>query len=134
MGSIDPLPHLSQVCLGASKKSGALISATNASREDRTHVDEVYRSVIFQYSGGPDNLPYPWRFMCPHPILVSAQFTTDLKKFHDALASALNNIVQRWLTDEEAAFPTRMPLEPHEEKLLRVWNPTYIKSRNIPVC
>lgn len=119
MGSIGTLSHMAQICPGVSKKSGALVSAADASREDRTHTDEVYRSVIFQYTG-PDTLPYPWRYMCSHTVLVSDQFMSDLKQFHDALASALNNIVQRWFTDKEAAFPTRMPLESHEEELLQV--------------
>jgi hypothetical protein len=122
MSSISTLSCMPQICSGVSKKAGALVSAADASREDRAHANEVYRSVIFQYTGGTDTLPYPWRSMCPHPILVSDQFIMDLQQFHDALASALNNIVQRWFTDKEAAFPARMPLEPHEEELLQVRN------------
>jgi hypothetical protein len=44
----------------------------------------------------------------------------NLKEFHVALSAALTNIVQRWVIDEEADLPSRMPLEPHEEDILRV--------------
>ncbi|KGO76100.1 hypothetical protein PITC_006430 [Penicillium italicum] len=36
-----------------------------------------------------------------------------------ALRLAIEDIIQRWWTDEEAQFPQRMPLEPGEEDLLR---------------
>ncbi|KAB8201772.1 IucC family-domain-containing protein [Aspergillus parasiticus] len=39
--------------------------------------------------------------------------------FQEALAIALNNIVERWWKDEEANFPNRMPLEPQAEDLHR---------------
>lgn len=96
------------------------VSALDASYEDRKRAEEAYYPVIFQYTGGLTHLPYELRYMTPHPLLISDQFLADLRLFHDALAIALSNIVQRWFTDKEAAFPTRMPLEPHEEDLLLV--------------
>lgn len=109
-----------QICLNASKKVGKLVSAIDASHEDRKRAEEVYYSVIYQYTGGPANLPYELRYMTPSPILVSDRFLEDLREFHDALAIALSNIVARWFTDREAGFPKRMPLEQHEEDLLQV--------------
>lgn len=109
-----------QVCLSASQKKGMPVSALDASYEDRKRAEEAYYPVIFQYTGGPAHLPYELRYMTPHPLLISDRFLADLRLFHEALAIALTNIVQRWFTDKEAAFPTRMPLEPHEEDLLLV--------------
>ncbi|KAF7620206.1 hypothetical protein AFCA_008843 [Aspergillus flavus] len=108
-----------QVCLSASKRAGRLVSASDASSEDRQRAEEAYYSMLYQYTGGPVNLMYEPRFFTPHPILISDQFLAELKRFHEALAIALNNIVQRWFTDKDAAFPTRMPLMPHEEHLLQ---------------
>lgn len=42
------------------------------------------------------------------------------RKLHEALGLAIEDIIERWWTDEEARFPQRMPLEPQEEDLLRV--------------
>lgn len=110
-----------QLCLNASKRAGTLVSASDASYEDRKRAQEAYYAVLYQYTGGPANLPYEPRYMTPDPILISHRFLAELRRFHEALAIALNNIVQRWFTDKEAAFPTRMPLEPHEEDLLQVF-------------
>ena len=54
---------------------------------------------------------------------MSEQHIKDLKELHEALALAINNIVKRWWRDEEAAFPERMPLDEHEESLLKVSAP-----------
>ncbi|PYH86981.1 hypothetical protein BO82DRAFT_396923 [Aspergillus uvarum CBS 121591] len=43
----------------------------------------------------------------------------NVAKLHEALVNELSSIVDTWWTDEQAAFPRRMPLEPHEEDLLR---------------
>lgn len=115
-GSSPPL----QICLSASKKEGTLVSAADASYEDRKGAAEAFHSTISQYTEGNTHLPYDLRFLSPHPILITDQFLANLKQFHEALAIALSNIVQRWFTDKEADFPTRMPIEPHEEEVLQV--------------
>ena len=125
MGSFIQSSQPLQICLNASRKKGSLVSAANASAEDRKRAEEVYYSVIFQYTGGPAKLPYELRYMTPNPILVSNAFLENLREFHDALSIALTDIVQRWFTDEKAAFPTRMPLEEHEEALLQVCYRSY---------
>ncbi|CAG8135752.1 unnamed protein product [Penicillium salamii] len=56
---------------------------------------------------------------CPHPMRMTKDHTDDLKELHEALVLAINNIVERWWRDEEAAFWKRMPLDEHEELLLR---------------
>lgn len=117
-----------QVCLSASQKRGMPVAVLDASYEDRRHAEEVYYPVIFQYTGGPAHLPYELRYMTAHPLLISDRFLVDLRLFHEALAIALSNIVQRWFTDKEAAFPTRMPLEPHEEDLLKVLSSILYRS------
>lgn len=115
-GSSPPL----QICLSASKKDGTLVSAADASYEDRKCAAEAFHSTISQYTEGDTHLPYDLRFLSPHPILITDQFLANLRQFHEALAIALSNIVQRWFTDKEADFPTRMPIKPHEEEVLQV--------------
>ncbi|CAG8359023.1 unnamed protein product [Penicillium salamii] len=57
---------------------------------------------------------------CPQPILITARHHEELSELHQALNLAIEDIVERWWSDEQAQFPQRMPLEPGEEDLLRV--------------
>jgi hypothetical protein len=109
-----------QVCLEASRKAGIPSLATSASHEDRVRSSNAFSSAFLRYLGGEHLLPYFLRYMCPHPVLVPNTFMANLKEFHVALSASLTNIVQRWVIDEEADLPSRMPLEPHEEEILRV--------------
>ncbi|KJK60196.1 hypothetical protein P875_00053630 [Aspergillus parasiticus SU-1] len=45
-----------QVCLSASKRVGMLVSASDASYEDRQRAEEAYHCILYQYTGGPVNL------------------------------------------------------------------------------
>ncbi|RAL16828.1 uncharacterized protein BO97DRAFT_420219 [Aspergillus homomorphus CBS 101889] len=55
----------------------------------------------------------------PNPLPMSERLQRNVAKLHEALVTGLSSIVDTWWTDEQAAFPQRMPLEPHEEDLLR---------------
>ncbi|CAG8926279.1 unnamed protein product [Penicillium salamii] len=55
----------------------------------------------------------------PHPLLITKIHQEKVEKLAEALNLAIQDIVERWWTDEEACFPLRMPLEPQEECLLR---------------
>ncbi|OGM49479.1 hypothetical protein ABOM_001708 [Aspergillus bombycis] len=55
----------------------------------------------------------------PRPVLVSSEHQRRWRELHEALVLAVTDIVERWLTDPEARFPERMPLESEEEDLLR---------------
>ncbi|CRG82758.1 hypothetical protein PISL3812_00104 [Talaromyces islandicus] len=119
MGNDDPLRCMPQICLEASRKAGFPSPATSACYDDRKRSEDAFRSAFVRYLGGEHVLPYFLKSQCPHPVLVSNGFMASLKEFHVALSAALTNIVQRWVVDEEADFPSRMPLERHEEDILR---------------
>ncbi|KID85221.1 Aerobactin siderophore biosynthesis, IucA/IucC [Metarhizium guizhouense ARSEF 977] len=53
------------------------------------------------------------------PAVLPVQFVQNVERFHEALAAALGNLVERWWKDVDANLPGRMPLEPRVEKLLR---------------
>ncbi|KAJ5771926.1 Zn-dependent exopeptidase [Penicillium odoratum] len=55
----------------------------------------------------------------PHPVLISRMHQEQAKNLHVALNLAIQDIIGRWWTDEDAKFPQRMPLESEEEDLLR---------------
>ncbi|KAJ5374596.1 hypothetical protein N7517_006602 [Penicillium concentricum] len=56
---------------------------------------------------------------CPCPVLTTQRHDDELRNLHLALKLAIEDIIERWWTDEEARFPLRMPLEQEEEDLLR---------------
>ncbi|KHN94385.1 uncharacterized protein MAM_07701 [Metarhizium album ARSEF 1941] len=56
---------------------------------------------------------------CPRPILITKHHQTQLAELHEALTTAITDIVERWWTDGERRFPDRMPLSRNEEDLLR---------------
>ncbi|CEJ94147.1 hypothetical protein VHEMI09697 [[Torrubiella] hemipterigena] len=56
---------------------------------------------------------------CPRPMLIDQGHDKQLVEFHEALIIAITDIVRRWLSDKDANFPGRMPLEPDEEQLLQ---------------
>ncbi|KAJ5267579.1 hypothetical protein N7478_010387 [Penicillium angulare] len=64
-------------------------------------------------------LPGAAKRLNPHPALLPLQFIKELEIFNEALAIALNNIIERWWTDKEANLPSRTPLDPHVEGLLQ---------------
>lgn len=50
-----------------------------------------------------------------HPTLI-ARFD----QIQSVLGKVTTNIIERWFSDEGADFPSRMPIEKHEEDVLRV--------------
>ncbi|KAJ5737500.1 uncharacterized protein N7483_002625, partial [Penicillium malachiteum] len=69
---------------------------------------------------------------CPHPVMTTQRHHDELSNLHVALKLALESIIERWWTDEEAQFPRRMPLMPEEEELLQ-WidsNPELVRPWN----
>jgi len=57
--------------------------------------------------------------LAPFNIALSKSFAADVRHLHHLLDRALVDVVERWYRDEEAGFPARMPLENHEEGLLK---------------
>ncbi|KFG79746.1 hypothetical protein MANI_008773 [Metarhizium anisopliae] len=69
---------------------------------------------------------------CPSPILVNQRHQGHLERLHEALTSAITDIVQRWWSDTEANFPQRMPLAKDEEELLRWLDDQVSRGKAMP--
>lgn len=69
---------------------------------------------------------------CPSPILVNQRHQGHLERLHEALTSAITDIVQRWWSDTEANFPQRMPLAKNEEELLRWLDDQVSRGKAMP--
>lgn len=56
----------------------------------------------------------------PYPVLGTEKHQLQLSELSEALVLAITDIVERWWSDTDSRFPDRVPVEPVEEKLLKV--------------
>ncbi|KAH7182252.1 IucC family-domain-containing protein [Fusarium flagelliforme] len=112
-------PWLRQISLAATKSANALVQPEKSSSQTRCMEAEAMSQALLQNTQQHGRLPGLTKRLNPHPFLLPADFISELKAFHEALALSLDNIIERWWKDEEADFPNRMPFEPHVESLLR---------------
>lgn len=112
-------PSIQQVSLSLSAERNAIAPATCANngrlerdlKAVRDHVEPLF---------APAKIPIPLhQRMSPFNICITQQFAQTLESVHRLLDRALVDIVERWFTDTEANFPSRMPLESHEEEVIR---------------
>ncbi|KAK7404147.1 hypothetical protein QQX98_010051 [Neonectria punicea] len=112
-------PWLRQVSLAATKSADVPISPDQVDPKTRTMESEAIQEALGRNVAPYGQLPGAARRLNPHPAVLPMKFVENLERFHEALALALDDIINRWWTDEEADFPNRMPLEPRVETLLR---------------
>ena len=93
-----------------------------SSRDQKTRIKEreLYKARLGLLSQGAERSLATHFPFSPWPLKLSTQFPEDIRKFHEALDLAITNVVDRWWTDKDADLPSRMPLEPREEELLKV--------------
>ena len=111
-------PALQQISVSLSVEQNAIAPATATSLARRQRDLKSIRDDSFKRNGGPLTFDLQNRFP-PFNICISQRFASHVKEIHKLLDKALVDIVERWFTDKEADFPRRMPLEKHEEDLLR---------------
>jgi hypothetical protein len=116
------LDHLQQVCFPdavdfKSVPAGLDTDLLNKARD--TYTSRLRRCSSAWPAGSVDA-------GSPHPVLITQRHHEELSELHLALNLAIEDIIERWWTDEQAQFPQRMPLEPQEEELLRVSPPTLL--------
>ncbi|KAH8821364.1 hypothetical protein F5884DRAFT_84107 [Xylogone sp. PMI_703] len=114
-----PIPALQQISLSLSVAKDAIAPATATSYKRRDRDLKVVRQHTDPYHFGD---AYPFRLNERHSaftICMTSSFKDQVEDLHKLLDRALIDIVERWFQDTQAAFPSRMPLEPHEEDLLR---------------
>lgn len=111
-------PHHQQICLSAvpdGKWPLPVIIATDAKKAlDESAYKKADRSLP-QLGVDPNQ-----QDISVYPILSDKGFLMHLREFHEALVKAIVNIVERWWDDKVSDFPSRMPLEPRAEDILKV--------------
>jgi hypothetical protein len=111
-------PNLEQISLTLSIEQNIVALATTASKDRQDREAEIIRNYILDEFGGPPAFNIHER-LAPFNICLSRSFAAYVRDVHVLLDRALVDIVGRWFSDEQANFPARMPLERHEEGLIR---------------
>ena len=107
-----------QIAIGLSNETQELVAAKKTSEESRAvDLKEMQASLLSSAPVWPFDT---YRQSSPYPILVTKQQICNLEALHICLSIAITDIVERWWTDKEARYWERMPIEGHEEDLLRV--------------
>lgn len=118
MGSVCFPPRHQQVCWSAVLDQKQPVSALDATDEDKRR-DEMAFQKVDQSTPQPGLHPNE-QDISVYPMLSDKDFLRQLREFHQALTKAIVNIVERWWDDSIAGFPSRMPLEPRVEEVLKV--------------
>lgn len=111
---------IQQISLSHTLREERLILATEADKSTRWKDIQEMQNILLQFGGG-------WQSEIrsrgtPDPILVPSVHLQELRQLQGALTAAVTNIIDRWWIDTESQFPQRMPVERHEEEVLRVRN------------
>ncbi len=113
--------RIQQISLSLSARTGTIVPAATANVEQRRKDLQLLRQALdLELESWP--LKLNTRFP-PSPLYIPLTHINELERLQVALSKALTNIVGRWYIDQEANFPSRMPLEDHEERVLKVCEP-----------
>ncbi|KAH8696540.1 hypothetical protein BGW36DRAFT_428545 [Talaromyces proteolyticus] len=110
---------MQQISLEATKSITDPISTIDTAHSDRNAERDAYDTAILRFISDMNLSSMYAEKVSPYPILMPRSFLEDIEKFQDILFIAVSNILDRWWEDSEADFPRRMPLEPHEESVLK---------------
>lgn len=126
MGSLSNQSRHQQICCLAVLDTKSPVSVSDATEADRRR-DEVTYKQVDQSTPQPGIDPSQ-QDISVYPMLSDRGFLTQLQDFHEAFTKAIANIVERWWGDSAADFPSKMPLEPRAEEILRVSYWPYISG------
>ncbi|KAE8420766.1 ferric iron reductase FhuF-like transporter-domain-containing protein [Aspergillus pseudocaelatus] len=102
-------PWLLQLSLSGTQTSEFPVLPNEIGSEMRILEREAVEKSLVTCVSPYGEVPPVSRRLNPFPALLPRRFPDDIQVFQEALAIALNNIVERWWKDEEANFPSRMP-------------------------
>jgi hypothetical protein len=118
MATATKIQDIEQISLSLSVEQTLSAPATAATKDRQQRDLAAIRKLTLNEFGSPPTFNIHER-LAPFSICLSRSFASYVRDAHVLLDRALVDIVERWFSDERANFPVRMPLERHEEDLLR---------------
>ncbi|KAL4913599.1 hypothetical protein BDW62DRAFT_214076 [Aspergillus aurantiobrunneus] len=126
---MHPLPQHQQVCWSATVQNSNPTAICAVAEEERIRDEVAYRNL--DAATPQPGLDHDGQRMSLYPILSDRGFVVRLQRFHEVLVKAIVNIVDRWWDDTGSDFPSRMPLEPESEAILK-WIDAQSKKNSMP--
>lgn len=122
-------PRMQQVHLGLGLSDYWLTERTSTTKSTLCKLEHAaYEAILLEQCPASVWPGHSYTHGCPRPMLIDQEHNNQLVEFNEALVIAITDIIQRWLSDKDANFPGRMPLEPDEEQLLQVCSILGLKS------
>ncbi|KAL7939963.1 hypothetical protein V8C42DRAFT_339008 [Trichoderma barbatum] len=92
------------------------VTELTTSREQRTQDAETIQDLISAIfpSSQRRGISIP-----SFQMYLNSNLITTFSNTQSALGKAATSIIERWYSDEQAGFPARMPVEEHEDRVLR---------------
>lgn len=118
MARASTLPQLKQIAVAASRQ-GQPVVVDDLHPDGQPHEEDLFQSA---FTAPHPHVGKAWGDadrVSLYPLLVPEYFVENAKQLQEALAIAVANIVERWAEPGDSLCQ-RMPLQPHEEALLRV--------------
>lgn len=109
VGQIDVLESIRQ-----GRPVASVVRPSDVASRDTLLVHDALAKVLTVWPFSVDS-----RVFAGHVFLPRAHVGL-LRDLQGALSRAITNILERWLGDADTNFPSMMPLEEHEENLIRV--------------
>lgn len=109
-----------QISSRATKNVADPTSSIDAAHDDRLAERDAYDAAMLRFISDMELSSMYAEKISPHPMLMPRSFIDHLEEFQRLLFVAISNILDRWWEDSDADFPGRMPLESHEESVLKV--------------
>lgn len=110
---------LQQISLSLTAERNAIAPATAVSSDRRNRDLQQIREAIKRANDGEGITFDLHERLSPFNIAISQRFADHVRHLHRLIDKALVDIIGRWTKDTKANFLARMPLEKHEEDLLR---------------
>jgi hypothetical protein len=119
MGSIAEYPEWKQISLTSTSCDGIPVAIDRIDSEARSQEEERFRTALINSAFESSRRSIR---ISPYPILFPDRLIVNLEIIQEALKLAVLNIVDRWFESDDSANALfrRMPLQPHEDALLRV--------------
>lgn len=112
--------NIQQISLALTSEAGIVIPAGSASEEQRKeHLALIRQAALDVHPDWPIDIHLR---QCHSIIYVPPSHVETVEKLQNALSKALTSIVDRWWSDKDADFPNQMPVNQHEEDVLKVRN------------
>ena len=109
-----------QVTFFGSENTGKPDDPADVPIKHRQELHDQFQAGLIEWNDGSPLKLNLNQYFVPLFMHTNTKQVSQLKAIQSALNKAVVHVVENWWTDKEANYPKRMPIETHQEKLLKV--------------